>query len=322
MTAKNEKKQRIKAFYSGHPLAISLLITSGILCCAIFLSQELSDYAKNGFLLSIKVIIPAVFPFLILTDLVIKCIRFEQVGFLKRVFERLFNISGCGISALICGLLCGFPIGARVSSSLYQSGKLSKSECESLMAFSNNPSPGYVISVIGLGIRGSLNDGIILYSAVIVSSVFTGIIIRKRRDSHFAFIDFSDDSKYDFIASVKDSVNVCLNICGFVTVFSVLTGLLRQAIKSQILLSIILPFIEIGNACNFLANDAPLSSDATLLLTAFATAFSGFSVFTQTRGCINLSFKFPSKKYLYIKLLQGLISTVYVAFILFFTKSI
>ena len=320
MTAKHEKSQRVKLFYNKHPFAISLLVTSGVLCCAIFLSQELSDYAKNGFLLSIKVIIPAVFPFLTLTDLAIKCIKFERVKLLKRAFERLFNISGNGISALICGLLCGFPIGARVSSSLCESGKISNNECESLMAFSNNPSPSYVISVIGLGIRGSVTDGIILYSSVVVSSILTGILIRKKRDNNFSFLDFPNDSKYDFVASVKDSINVCLGICGFVTVFSVLTGLIKQTIQNKTLLCIILPFIEIGNACNYLANEASLSSDITLLLTAFATVFSGFSVFAQTRGCINLSFKFPTMKYLYIKLLQGIISVIYVAIIMFFIK--
>ena len=322
MTSKNEKRRQAKLFYNRHPFAFSLLATSCILCCAIFLSQELSDYAKNGFLLSFKVIIPAVFPFLILTDFAIKYIRFERISFLKRAFERIFNISGNGISALICGLLCGFPIGARVSSSLYQSGKISKDECESLLAFSNNASPGYIISVIGLGIRGSLRDGILLYSSVVVSSIFTGIIIQKKSDNKFSLLDFPEETNYDFINSVKESINVCLSICGFVTAFSVLTGLIKQTIQSEILLCIILPFIEIGNACNFLANDTSLSPDATLLLTAFATAFSGFSVFAQTRGCINLTFKFPTRKYLYIKLVQALISTIYVAITVFLFKAI
>jgi hypothetical protein len=263
------------------------------------------------------VIIPSVFPFLILTDIVIPYIKFENIKPLKYAFEKVFKISGCGVSALLCGLLCGFPIGARLAFSLYKTERISRDECERLMAISNNASPGYVISALGIGIRGSLRDGIILYLATVISAIITGSCCSFGKKCGTAnALSFRPD--YDFVCSVKESIGVCLNICGFVTTFSIFTGLIRKAIKTEILLCIILPFMEIGNAGAFLQSAECLSSNASLMLTAFATTFSGISVLAQTRGCIESSARISFTKYFLIKLLQGVISAVITGISIFF----
>ena len=73
------------------------ILLSGIMCAvvfmtAIYLSDDLGGYVEDALLLSVKVIIPSVFPFLILTDLISPYLRFEAIGPLSRLFERTFKI--------------------------------------------------------------------------------------------------------------------------------------------------------------------------------------------------------------------------------------
>ena len=113
----------------------------------LILSKEISTYALEGLDLAVKLILPSVFPFLLITDVLITSIRAEKVTVLHRAFERIFRISGEGIATFFCGILCGFPVGAKMSTELYKNGIISKCECERLMSFSNNASPAYVIFV-------------------------------------------------------------------------------------------------------------------------------------------------------------------------------
>ncbi len=309
MTASDTKKKEKRHLAKITSLLVSVAFTALIFFTALFFSDELSDYVAAGLRLSVGVIIPSVFPFLILTDVAMRYIRFERIGVLRRAFERLFHISGSALPVFVCGILCGFPLGAKLALMMYENGKISKCECERLMAFSNNASPGYVICAVGLGMRGSLAEGIALYISMILSSVITGILIginkTKSDDSHF--ISWQN---YSFVESVKSAVTVCLHVCGFVTVFSIAVGLVDELLKYEVVKAFIIPFMEIGNAAVFLSDLYIVPRWATLTLTAFSISFSGLCVSTQTLALIDKASPVSINGYLPRKLLQGFIAAL------------
>lgn len=288
-------------------LSISLLFTVIIFFSAIFLSDELSELVREGLLLSVNVILPSIFPFLIITDLTIRFVRFERVGVLRKVFERIFKVNGAALSAYLCGLLCGFPIGARLALTLYENGNISKCECERLMAFANNASPAYAICAVGLGMRNSLTDGIFLYLAIVISSIATGAItgIKKK---YYQNNDFILWQKYSFVNSVKSSVSVATSVCGFVTVFAIVSGALKMIIGNDYIFAFVIPFFEIGNAALYLSDLHILGGTSTLALTAFSLSFSGLCVAAQTLSIIDSEKVLSFRRYVPIKLLQGLIA--------------
>ncbi len=308
MTPKHENTIRISKLKKRTSAPIAIFLTILIFMAAIFLSDDLSVFAKSGLLLSSNVIIPSVFPFLLLCDATMPYIQFESMKPVRFIFEKCFNISGCALSAFICGILCGFPIGAKLALSLYKCGKISKDECERLMAFSNNASPGYIISAIGIGMRGNLSDGLVLYFSTVISAIITGILVGIGKEK----TNFSPNiykQNYNFVESVKNSTLICLTICGFITTFSILSGLLYKAVNSEMILYFILPFLEIGNAATIISKSNYLLPVTSLILTAFSIGFSGLSVCAQTKSLISnedVSFF----RYVLIKLLQGLITVI------------
>jgi len=288
---------------------LSVLFTGLIFLSAIFLSDELAKFVSEGLLLSVRVILPSVFPFLIITDATIRFVKFERIAFFRGAFEKLFNINGGALAVFLAGILCGFPIGARLAITLYDSGKISKDECERLMTFSNNASPGYVICAVGMGMRGSVSEGVILYLSMVLSSVAVGIVsgINHTKSDNLSDILWQN---YSFAESVKDAVSVSLNICGFVTVFAIISGLFKKLIKSPVLFAIIIPFLEIGNAGVYLSDLHILEERATLILTSFAISFSGLCVAAQTVSLIKENSGISFGRYVPFKLFGGCISAV------------
>ncbi len=287
----------------------SALLTALIFIIALYLSSDLSVYVKDGISLSVNVIIPSVFPFLIFSDFFVKFIQYERVSKLRHIFERVFKINGVGVSAYILGLLCGYPIGAKIALAYYENGIIEKEECERLMAFSNNASPGYIISAVGGTLLGSIKKGVLLYLITVLSSAISGVIsgINKRKSEHLRYIS---EQNYNFFKSVKSAIYTSISTGGFITVFSIFFGLIHTLLKSDITLALISPFLEISNACSFLSELCIFPPFITFALISLSISFSGLCVGAQALALIPDGLQINAKRYFKLKLLQGVIAFI------------
>ena len=299
------KTQKTKPFST----LLSSLAVIAIFLLMLIMSGDISSYVKEGLNLSIGVIIPSVFPFLLITDIFITSIRIEKIPLIRRIFERIFKISGYAAAVFLCGILCGFPIGAKLSVDLYENGIISKCECERLMSFCNNPSPVYVIFVVGLGLRRNLAHGFYLYTVSIISSSITGwlIGISKAKTNIIHNIRWQN---YNFAKSIKQSSDICINICAFVTTFAIACGLIKKFVTNPLISGIFISFFEISNATSYLSELCICAPIYSFIMTAFSLSFSGISVITQT-ACISASRNDLSIiNHIKYKLLQGAISII------------
>lgn len=107
------------------------------------------EYASTGLLLWFQKMIPTLLPFMILSGIIIRMNLTEKiVRFFHPVMRRLYKTSPNGTYTILMGLLCGFPMGARIIGELYQSGKLSREESSLLLSFCNNIGPIYFLSYV------------------------------------------------------------------------------------------------------------------------------------------------------------------------------
>ena len=306
MTAFNEKKN-CSAYVSVLVIIFSFLLST------IF-PDRINTFVKEGVYLCGNVIIASVFPFLILTDVIVAFARFENIKPLRKLCTRLFNVNEYAITALMCGLLCGFPIGVKVSADLYKSGCISKDECERLIGFSNNTGPAFLISGIGFGMRGCVVDGVVLYVSMLISSIFAGIIVSIGRKPSSAR-GIAPSIEYSFSKSVSSSALNTINICAYIVLFSVITGIITTLTGSGPLKCLILPFLEVSNAARTIATSMANTKSLGLILTSFAVSFSGLSVHLQAKSFLKDT-DVSMRTYYSTKLLQGLISAAITAIII------
>ncbi len=285
---------------------LTLLLLS-VLISTIFLSEEIADATRLGLTLCARTVIPAVFPFMILSGIIGAYASFDSLTLIARPFERMFCIHRCGITAFLSGIFCGYPLGVKCTVDLYRAGRLERDEAERLIGFSNNTGPAFLVSAIGFGMRGTMRDGILLYLAMVVSAVIVGILFgighRAGRDG-----EASLGEEFHLVACVRDAGINTLAVASFLTFFSVVTGLLSRLIPNAGLLSFLFPFLEVGNAAYYLSSVSPLPPRVTLALTAFATSFSGLSVHLQARHFLSGT-DLSMRRYYPMKLLQGLLAT-------------
>lgn len=161
-----------------------LLLGLALLCATLALMlypQPSMEAAKSGLALCYNVIIPSLFPFFVLSSLVVEL---GLAGYLGRLLEGLmrplFHVSGACASAFALGFIGGYPVGAKTAISLYENGMCTKTEAERLLAFCNNSGPAFILGVVGAGVFASSRVGVLLYlahaaapSASAFSSVFT-----------------------------------------------------------------------------------------------------------------------------------------------------
>ncbi len=201
--------------------------------------------------------------------------------------EALFGVSGECASALLLGIVCGFPVGAKAATSLYSRGDISKKDCEHLLSFCNFPSAPFVIFAVGGGMFGNKDIGILLYCTVLFSGLLYGILFRRkgRQSDNIKSSEATLNNENTlslFSSSVVSAAASVISVCAFVTFFTCIVGCISSlfgAGASSPLRALLFSFFELTSGCAACTsiNEPRLA----LILAAAACGWSGLSVFLQ-----------------------------------------
>lgn len=282
---------------------ICLLLTALML----LFGKELESAVFSGMSLAALRIIPTIFPFMILSDFWISVAEIKNDSAPSSLFEKVFKINGSAIIPFLTGIICGFPLGVKTAVDLHKQGAISKDELERLAPIINLPSLAFVISGVGAGLYGNILIGILLYISVLLSSIIIGFLLsfKKQKSKNSPVIS---RQSFDLVRSVKDAGFSSLAIASYIIFFSGVIGLASALMQNRCIVTLLSAFFEVGNSTSMVVKSGLFSPAFSFSLTAFALGFSGLSVHLQ-------SFSFmPSdiskKRYLFVKLLVGILSAV------------
>ena len=314
------------------------VIGTGLLCVVLGLlcyPEASMEAAQNGITLCLNVIVPSLFPFFVLSTLVVDLGLSHYFGrALQWIMKPLFRVNGACASALALGFIGGYPVGARTAISLYEKGLCSKVEAERMLAFCNNSGPAFILGVVGAGVFSSSRVGIFLYLAHTVASLCVGILFRFYKSGSveidavlpketFASSSFS----IAFTNAVKSAFSSTLNICAFVLFFTVfirllcLSGILPGL--SRLLGTLLAPFgLTQGAAEHLLTGFVEMTSGVWTLsggggltgrlsMAAFMLGWAGLSVHCQVLSFVGNS-GLSVRTYVTGKLLHGVFSALLV----------
>lgn len=310
------------------------LLGAGLLCCALALvcwPKEISAAVRDGLGLCYNVIIPSLFPFFILSSLVVSLGLAGYLGrLLEPVMRPLFHVGGPCAAPLALGFVGGYPVGARAALTLYEEGQCTKTECERLLAFCNNSGPAFILGVVGAGIFADSRVGVLLCLIHAAASVLVGLLFRfyrwgdrEERRARSAPPIAARRFSAAFTGAVKDSVTSTLNICAFVVCFTViirlcfLSGLLPALAELLGRLFAPLGFHQewaqrlLTGALELSSGVAALTGDGSLegkvAMAAFLLGWAGVSVHCQVLSFLGES-GLNVRTYLAGKLLHGILS--------------
>ncbi len=207
-----------------------LLIAAGLL----LYPTHAATAAHDALVLCGNVLIPSLFPFFVLSGLVMESGLAARLGRLGEGLMRpLFRVCGAGSSALFLGLIGGFPVGAACAVELNRRGLCSKTETERLLAFCNNSGPAFLFGAVGAGVFHSMRIGLLLYAVHVSAAICTGILFRfyrRREPPGHCGAAYAPAQPFSavFPQAVKNALFSTLNVCAFVLFFSVLLRILTE----------------------------------------------------------------------------------------------
>lgn len=312
----------------------------GILCAVIAVTAgivafptDTAEAARNGLLLCAQVIIPSLFPFFVLSGVVIETGLVHWIGrALEGVMRPIFRVNGAGATALALGVIGGYPVGATCAISLYEKRLCTKTEAERLLGFCNNSGPGFILGAVGIGIFLDMRVGILLYVIHILACLLTGFLFRFYRygDRPGALRGSSQIPARPFpaafAAAVKSGLQSSLNICAFIVFFAILIRMMSLFHIFPALASLLAPLT--GLSADFLCQvlngmlevttglSSLTATGGSLLLHIIAAAFllgwAGISIHCQVLSFIGDS-DLSLKPYFLGKLIHGVFSALLAA---------
>ena len=114
----------------------------------------------RGLSVCYETVIPALFPFLVLSRLLLESRAASALGLLLRPYTRLLGLhSTKAPAAMLCGVLGGFAGGAKAVDVLYRTGELTAAEAALLLVCTIGSGPGFVVSSVGALMLGSAGAG-------------------------------------------------------------------------------------------------------------------------------------------------------------------
>lgn len=303
-----------------------LLITSFIF---LFISnlQNCIDSALVGVSLVVKTIVPTIFPFSVICNLLIS---YDGVALYSKILGPIFckplKLTKSSSFPIVASILSGYPLGCKYCCDLYSLGYINRNEFVRLLNIASNSSPIFLIGSIGATMLGDIRLGFILLIGNYLSPIIVGILTRNRGNNLSNLKEIpQSNTDINFGSAIKSAidngVNTTLQVGAFVVLFSIIISIIKNNAYISIIFSNLEVFfnlpqyslygfflgsIEFTNGCKLITT-LPLTLPLKLSIISFICSFSGLSVIAQINSFVS-KYNISLAKYSALKFIQGIIS--------------
>lgn len=271
---------------------------TSVFAAMLFFPEAVFSGASDGLLLWFQIIIPTLFPFLLITNLLLASGGLSFISrILQRPFRFVFGVSEKGAFAVLSGFLCGYPMGAKVTADLLRKNLITHEEGQYLLSFCNNTSPVFIINFIvwkTLKNRALLLPSLIVLMSVpvMLSFLFRKLYLKKGwksfPDNMQTNRSVSEQPDISFLDScMMNSFEAIVKVGGYIILFSVLLSLLPDRAINNPVLSLPAAALEVTNGILIINRNYPsvlISWPLIMGLTSFGGLCSAAQTQCMTEG--------------------------------------
>lgn len=228
--------------------------------------------ALDGLDLWYKALIPALFPFMILSNVIINLNLTEGVNMFMRPLTFILKLKKEAGYGIFAGLFFGYPACAAACCNLVKKNIISKEDANICIASFNNVSPAFLSGFVCMEILGNANCFLpvflIFYSCTLITSfIIRYIIFQKYRDTYTSVSVPMPQKSALIDKSILSALKNIGKLGGYIIIFSILSHCIMSFIPfhPEILCMLIeittgltvsdrryltfLPFISLGGVC-------------------------------------------------------------------------
>jgi sporulation integral membrane protein YlbJ len=273
------------------------------------------SYASDGLYNWATRLVPTLFPFMMISSLMSKSGADIELGnIMGKILKKIYRFSNYGLYAIFMGFFCGFPMGAKVVSELYEQNKISKSEATALLAFCNNIGPSYFIGIIipmitALGYKNIFPFIAGMYGIPALYGIIIGCTSKvqstPQKQEAFQSLSLFNNIKL----SCMENTQSLIILGGYITFTNAFRVILDFIPISDSCKNIVSAFIELtGGVQSIYQTTLPPQLKLFFIMTALS--FGGLSCFMQTSSFLEKS-GLSLSSYMKHKLITTAISAIY-----------
>ncbi len=249
-------------------------------------------------------IFPSLFPFFVLSNILIKCGMPEFMGNLfKGIMNKFFKIKGICAFIFFMSIISGNPANAKYTRELYKDGKIDKYEATKILCFTCFSNPLFILGTVSILFLNNKEVGGLILFCHYMGNLFIGFGMRNYHPSkkeyektsfkkavnamHEKRISNTGSFGEVITNSLISSINTLLLILGVITTCLVLTTIIDNNLNlDSVIGSVINGFIEMTQGLKYISLEAiPLKLKC--ILTVMILSFGGLSVHMQIMSILS-----------------------------------
>ncbi|WP_281889449.1 sporulation integral membrane protein YlbJ [Paenibacillus sp. YYML68] len=164
--------------------ALTAALLAGLM---LVFPQPSLEAAVKGIAIWWDVLFPALFPFFVISEMMLGIGIVHFFGtLLDPMMRPLFRVPGIGGFVMAMGFASGYPIGARLTSQLWDQRLVTREEGERLVAFTTSSDPIFLIGAVSVGFFHDVQLAVVLATAHYGSAILLGLLMRFHGGKHAA----------------------------------------------------------------------------------------------------------------------------------------
>lgn len=268
---------------------------------------------------------PTLFPFFVISSLLLNYGFVDILGnLLSKPMNKLFHLPGCCGFVLAISLVSGFPSGAKYTKDLVENNLITIKQAERLLTFTHYSNPLFILGMIGSILLNNQKLAYLIMIAHIVSGLLVGIIFREK--NYYSCENMQKKSNKTsktfgqlLTESIMSSLNTMFLLLGIVTIFLIISTIIKNIVSlPPILSTIVSGILEMTQGVK-LASLMQTSELIKIIIITGIISFGGLSVHMQVLGIISEQ-KIRYKYFFLARIIHSilamlLVSIIYILFI-------
>jgi len=270
-----------------------------LMLCLMLDAPTIIESMKGGLHLLAHTMIPSLFPFMVLSEVIVRSGVGERMTRpLCRVIRPVLGLNEAAGSALLLGFLCGFPVGSRAAAGYYRAGRLTARQFVHVVCMCNVPSSAFLVSAVGLCLFGTESMGWTLVLVSLIAALGVGALFRfllpKTGNWTRCRLPATSGDAVDgplLPASIASAAGGMLQVCATVLLFCTLMGVLSHLCQVLVLggvwRAIMAGVLELSTGVCAAAglNSATLSPVLCAAMVGWAGLSVHCQIFAVCQGC-------------------------------------
>lgn len=268
---------------------------------------------------------PTLFPFFVVSSLLLNYGFVDILGnLLSKPMNKLFHLPGCCGFVLAISLVSGFPSGAKYTKDLVENNLITTKQAERLLTFTHYSNPLFILGMIGSILLNNQKLAYLIMIAHIVSGLLVGIIFREK--NYYSCENMQKKSNKTsktfgqlLTESIMSSLNTMFLLLGIVTIFLIISTIIKNIVSlPPVLSTIVSGILEMTQGVK-LASLIQTSELIKIIIITGIISFGGLSVHMQVLGIISEQ-KIRYKYFFLARIIHSilamlLVSIIYILFI-------